>query len=87
MLYNSKAVARWAMLGNGVTAAPTTLTRIVKVQILVPQPFLPPLSSGLGRGPLKAETPVRIRSGVPHFRRRSAQESLSVRVGFFVFGI
>ena len=27
------------VMGNGVTAAPTTLTRIVKVQILVPQPF------------------------------------------------
>ena len=34
----SEAFERRAM-GNGVTAAPTTLTRIVKVQILVPQPF------------------------------------------------
>ncbi len=51
-------------MGNGVTAAPATLTRIVKVQILVPQP-MPPLSRGLGHRPLKAETWVRIPLEVP----------------------
>ena len=40
-------------------AAHATLTRTVQVQVLAPQ-LLPPLSSGLGRRPLKAETPVRI---------------------------
>ena len=37
---------RSELMGNCVTAAPTTLTRIVQVRILVPQPFKPPWSSG-----------------------------------------
>ena len=79
--YNIPCSQFCAALGNGVTAAPTTLTRIVKVQILVPQPFLPPLSRGLGRRPLKAETWVRIPLGVPP-RKRSSDDRSCV----FVFG-
>ncbi len=42
-----------------------TLDLLIGVRILSPQPFVVPSSRGLGRGPLKAKTRVRIPLGPP----------------------
>ncbi len=75
-------------MGDRLVVGRVALDHVAGVRILLPQPLLPaarlvvyaaPSSRGLGHGPLKAETRVRIPLGPPTRIRWSFPRKISVR--------